>query len=187
MLLHKSVVLDTRVRREAATLAHAGHSVTVVELDPDARGTLDGFARISANPPAWLRRALPFHVYRLAFLAWFLARVVRLRPDAVHAHDAAMLLPGLLGARLTGARLVYDSHELATGVPYRDGAWARFVAGIERLAVPRAAAVITVSGGIADRLQARYGLRKSPHGGAQRLRAAGHPIHGRAPPAAGDR
>ena len=40
-----------------------------------------------------------------------------------------MLLPGLLGARLTGARLVYDSHELATGVPYRDGAWARFVAG----------------------------------------------------------
>ncbi len=71
----------------------------------------------------------------------------------MHAHDAAMLLPGLLGALLTGARLVYDSHELATGVPYRERAWGRFVDGLERLAVPRAAAVITVSDGIADRLQ----------------------------------
>jgi glycosyltransferase involved in cell wall biosynthesis len=162
MLLHKSVAHDSRVRREASALAAAGHDVTVVELDADAAGTLDGFARVSASPPAWVRRALPFHLYRAAFLAWFLARVVRLRPDAVHAHDAAMLLPGLLGARLTRARLVYDSHELATGVPYREGGWARFVAGIERVAVPRAAAVITVSDGIAARLRERYRLRRQP-------------------------
>ena len=94
------------------------------------------------------------------FLASFLRRLLQLRPDVIHAHDAAMLLPGLLGARLTGAKLVYDSHELATGVPYRDGRWARFVSGIERLAVPRAAAVITVSDGIADRLQELYRLRR---------------------------
>jgi glycosyltransferase involved in cell wall biosynthesis len=162
MLLHKSVVHDTRVRREAATLAAAGHAVTVLELDQDARGTLDGFARASVTPPAWVRRALPFHVYRVAFLAVFVAQILRARPDVVHAHDAAMLLPGLLGARLTGARLVYDSHELATGVPYRDGAWARFVAGIERLAVPRASAVMTVSEGIAEQIQKRYGLARRP-------------------------
>jgi glycosyltransferase involved in cell wall biosynthesis len=162
MLLHKSVVHDSRVRREAAALAAAGHSVTVVELDPTAGGTLDGFARVSATPPAWVRHALPFHLYRIACLAWLLGRLLRLRPEAVHAHDAAMLLPGLIGARLAGARLVYDSHELATGVPYRDGGWARFVAGIERLAVPRAAAVITVSEGIADRLTERYRLRGRP-------------------------
>src|SRR3954454_1442004 len=162
MLLHKSVRHDSRVRREAATLAAAGHRVTVVELDAAATGTLDGFTRVSASPPAWVRRTLPFHAYRVAFLLWFLVRLLRLRPDAVHAHDAAMLLPGLIGARLTRARLVYDSHELATGVPYREGGWARFVAGIERLAVPRAAAVITVSDGIAARLQALYGLRRAP-------------------------
>src|SRR5689334_18166778 len=119
MLLHKSVAHDSRVRREGAALVAAGHDVTVVELDAAAGGTLDGFARVSAAPPAWVRRALPFHLYRVAFLAWFLARVVRLRPEAVHAHDAAMLLPGLLGSWLCGARLVYDSHELATGVAYR--------------------------------------------------------------------
>ena len=162
MLLHKSVVYDSRVRREARTLTEAGHRVTVVELDRGARGSLDGFARVSASPPEGVCRALPFHAYRGAFLAGFVARVVQARPDVVHAHDAAMLVPGLLAARFTGARLVYDSHELATGVPYREGGWARFVSAVERLAVPRCAAVITVSDGIAERLQELYGLRRRP-------------------------
>lgn len=162
MLLHKSVVYDSRVQREASALADFGHDVTVIELDRSATGIMRGFRRVSAAPPPWVRRALPFALYRAAFLASFVHRVVALRPDVVHAHDAAMLLPGLIGARLTGARLVYDSHELATGVPYRRGAWAWFVRTIERIAVPRCAAVITVSDGIAERLQALYGLRRRP-------------------------
>ena len=112
----------------------------------------------SVQPPDWMRRRLPFHLYRIAFLVWFVKGLLRLRPDVVHAHDAAMLLPGIIGARLTGARLIYDSHELATSVPYRERAWAWFVAAIERVVVPRCTAVITVSDGIAQRLRARYRL-----------------------------
>ena len=163
MLLHKSVEFDSRVRREAGSLARDGHDVTVLELAdlPDGE-RLDGFARRSVQPPAWMRRRLPFHLYRLAFLIGFVRGLWRLRPDVVHAHDAAMLLPGFLGARLTGARLVYDSHELATSVPYRERAWTWFVATIERVVVPRCAAVITVSDGIAQRLRARYRLPADP-------------------------
>jgi glycosyltransferase involved in cell wall biosynthesis len=167
MLLHKSVEFDSRVRREASTLARAGHEVTVLELAA-VGGTsghpilLDGFARRSVLPPAWLRQRLPFHLYRAAFLWSFVAGIRRVRPDIVHAHDAAMLLPGIIGARLTGARLVYDSHELATSVPYRERLWAAFVAGIEHLVVPRCAAVITVSEGIAQRLRERYRLSRTP-------------------------
>jgi glycosyltransferase involved in cell wall biosynthesis len=163
MLLHKSVEHDSRVRREAAALAAAGHDVTVLELAAVPAGSmLDGFARRSASPPAWLRRGLPFNLYRLAFLAWFVMRLIGLKPDVVHAHDAAMLLPGILGARLTGAKLVYDSHELATSVPYRERTWAWFVGAIERLVVPRCAAVVTVSDGIAIRLRERYRLARTP-------------------------
>ncbi len=169
MLLHKSVLFDSRVRREASALAAAGHDVTVLELayvpsnaGVDGGAQLDGFKRRSVLPPAWLRQRLPFHLYRAAFLWWFVAGIRRVRPDVVHAHDAAMLLPGVIGARLTRARLVYDSHELATSVPYRERLWAWFVGAIERLAVPRCAAVITVSDGIAQRLRARYRLARTP-------------------------
>ena len=105
---------------------------------------------------------LPFHLYRLVFLCGFLAGILRLRPQVIHAHDAAMLLPGLFGARLSGARLIYDSHELASSVPYRERLWAAFVSGIERLSLPRCAAVITVSDGIAQALSERYRLRRTP-------------------------
>ncbi len=163
MLLHKSVQHDSRVRREASALARAGHHVTVLELAPVPAGgsELEGFERRSVLPPASMRRG-PLHLYRLAFLASFISAQVRLRPNVVHAHDAAMLLPGVIGARLTGASLVYDSHELATSVPYRERAWAWFVGAIERLVLPRCAAVITVSDGIALRLRLRYRLPRSP-------------------------
>ena len=164
MLLHRSVAHDSRVRREAATLVEAGHDVTVLELaaiGASEKG-LDGFRRRSALPPPWVRRTLPFTTYRLVFLATFVARGRKLGADVVHAHDAAMLLPGALIARLTGACLVYDSHELATGVEYRSGLWERLVHLLEAALVPRCAAVITVSEGISERLQQRYALRTRP-------------------------
>jgi glycosyltransferase involved in cell wall biosynthesis len=164
MLLHKSVEHDSRVRREARALAAAGHQVTVLHM-PREKGEHDGFgdgfeAR-SINPPAWVRR-LPTAVHRTLFLAAFVLAILRLRPDVVHAHDAAMLAPGLAGAWATGSKLVYDSHELATGVPYRDPVWARGIDLLERFAVPRSDAVLTVSPGIAEELRRRYGLRRRP-------------------------
>ena len=124
MLLHKSVEHDSRVRREAPALAEAGHEVAVLELEPPARGharRLRRACRPRRRPGSAARcRSTPT---ASCFLAVVPAPARRSsRPDVVHAHDAAMLLPGLLGARLTRAKLVYDSHELATGVPYRDGA-----------------------------------------------------------------
>ena len=165
MLLHKSVEHDSRVRREAKSLAAAGHDVTVVHLPSDRHADhlhLDGFRVVCATPPTWLRRALPLRAYRIAFLLAFVREAVRARPEVVHAHDAPMLAPGLLAARLGRAKLVYDSHELATGVPYRERFWARMVVTLERIALPRCAAVITVSDGIADRLRDIYRLRQRP-------------------------
>ena len=164
MLLHKSVEFDSRVRREASALAGAGHEVVVLELAPVPAEAqeLDGFKRRSVLPPPWIRRRLPSLGYRPLMLLWFVRGLLAAHPDVIHAHDAAMLLPGLIGGRLTRARLVYDSHELATSVPYRERGWAWFVEQVERFVVPRCAAVVTVSDGIAAALQRRYGLRERP-------------------------
>lgn len=166
MLLHKEVDYDARVRREARALADAGHRVTVLDLprDPGAgeRVLAGGVVARSVTPPRWGRRKLPGQLHRGIFLGSFVRAAVRLRPDVVHAHDAAMLAPGLLAARLAGARLVYDSHELATGVQWRTRFWAFVVRTLERVAVPRADAVVTVSDGIARTLRVRYRLPRAP-------------------------
>ncbi len=163
VLLHKSVEFDSRVRRESGTLAAMGHEVIVLELASDraADENLDGFVRRSCLPSPAIRR-LPFRLYRIAFMLKFVKEIAALRPDVVHAHDVAMLLPGVVGARLVGAQLVYDAHELATSVPYRERVWARLVAVIERVVITRCSAVITVSDGIAARLRDRYALRVTP-------------------------
>jgi glycosyltransferase involved in cell wall biosynthesis len=165
MLLHKSVEHDARVRREARALAEAGHEVTVVHLprgdDRPGEAASEGYELVSANPGDWAER-LPGGPRR----AVTVARIARLGrgadPDVVHAHDAAMLAPGWTAARGAGVRLLYDSHELATGVPYHSGSWAVLVRSVERLFVPRCAAVITVSDGIAERLRERYDLERLP-------------------------
>ena len=165
MLLHKNVEHDARVRREARALHSAGYEVVVVHLPPAgssvAPAATDGYELRSATStglagrlPGTLRRSLA--AARLARLA------AAERPDVVHAHDAAMLAPGWLAARRVAAKLVYDSHELATGVPYRSPAWAALVAAVERAFVSSADAVITVSDGIAEHLQSKYLLAERP-------------------------
>lgn len=81
------------------------------------------------------------------------------KPDIVHAHELAMLLAGSRIARSTGAKVVYDSHELETG---RNGVWGRWEKWIrgraERWLIGRADRVITVSDSIAEHLEQMYAI-----------------------------
>ena len=80
-----------------------------------------------------------------------------LAPDVVHANDPDTL-PAATAAIQSGAALVYDAHELAS---HRSNTsrWERWLdLRAERRFAPRAAAVITVSPGIAEILENRYGI-----------------------------
>src|SRR5436190_5910633 len=163
MLLQRTSRFDNRVLREARSLAAAGHTVTIVELAPGDGASVpvaDGVSRLSALPPPAIKRWIPFKLHRLVSGFTIARAAARLRPDVVHAHDVAMLPSGWLAARLTRARLVYDTHEYALGVAYRTRAYALLVRLVERLFVPRSDAVITVSGSIAARLGEIYRLRR---------------------------
>jgi glycosyltransferase involved in cell wall biosynthesis len=162
VLLHKTVVHDGRVLREAGALAGAGLDVVIVHLPSDEDEEVAGSFRLrSATPPKWTRR-LPRTLWRIIALGSIALGARAERPDAVHANDIATLIPGYFAARLSGAKLVYDTHEYAVGVPYRKAVWAWLAATIERLLIRRCDAVITVSDGIAERLQDRYGLERRP-------------------------
>jgi glycosyltransferase involved in cell wall biosynthesis len=160
MLLQRSVEHDSRVRREASALAADGYRVTLLELSPTG-GELSGVERRSILPHR-LVRLLPLRLLQPVFSVAFLVGILRERADIVHAHDPATLLPGVVGARLTGARVVYDTHELASGVYYRAGVLRQVVLRIERFGIRRANLVVTVSESIASRLTEQYRLKRKP-------------------------
>jgi glycogen(starch) synthase len=182
MLVKSDVLHDARVRREAESLAAAGHEVTVIgEQRPapqsrldlafdgvEIRWTKDRAAAVAATTargraPAFVRWAgLPWH--RRRAIRQFQRRAAAIcadqQPDVVHAHDFSALRVGAELAARTGARLVYDSHECWTGrrlegrpEPLGRASDRR----IERRLGTRADHVLTVSTGIADWMHQQYG------------------------------
>jgi len=184
MLVATSLASDTRVLREATTLAGAGHAVHMIgkQVPPDwspppgvtassaGAGSVfraDGapsLGRTRLAPPVRAVRwvLLPQHRNQ-AFGRWAHAAEqdgAQREYDAVHAHDFTALEAGARLAARRGVPLVYDSHELWSGRP-RLGrptpvqTW-REKREEGRLGA-RAAAVITVGDGVAAALRLMFG------------------------------
>lgn len=101
------------------------------------------------------------HVEALRYLNDFGATcgalVRRLGPDVVHAHDLITLSGGAIAAARTGARLVYDAHELETHTNYDSLSpqTKRWIARYERALIGQGS-VVTVCDSIADWLRDEY-------------------------------
>lgn len=163
MLVRNAFTHDTRVEREARTLANAGYRATVVaEAGPElpVREERDGFRVVRLA-----RRGPPIPGLRFLVHRWRLARAVeRTRPDLLHAHDAdALQVIGPLGRRRR-IPVIYDSHELWLGrsarghSPLYHRLAQAYYRGIERRYVPTAAAVIVANPPAAPELERRYGI-----------------------------
>jgi glycogen synthase len=185
MLVWTDVAGDSRVLREATTLADAGHSVHVIGrnvpgdfkpppgVSTSSAGRTSALKRASGNltshrmsSPVRLARwaLMPSHV-AAAHRAWVRAARADASPrgfDVVHAHDFTALELGSELASAGGVPLVYDSHEYWAGRPPGGRPTplqnARERTSERRLGA-RAAAVLTVGDGIAERLLDDYGWR----------------------------
>lgn len=186
MLVATSVATDTRVLREARTLVEAGNSVHIVGrsvpegfdagegITVSSVGTSSVFRAVGQaslsgrklTAPVRLARwvLLPQH-RRSSFGRWANGahEVVKGREfDVVHAHDFTALAVGESLAREHGVPLVYDSHELWSGLPREHRPTPLADRGERRLEAQlggRAAAVLTVCDGVADALRRQYGWR----------------------------
>lgn len=186
MALYGDLTYDSRVRREARTLARAGYDISLVCLANESRATdlpenvkvlvhrptltpvLPGspnpFAegprdRISAAARSmrWLR------AYGRNLRAWGRAAVAMCGPvDIWHAHDLTGLAAIAPVANKT-ALIVYDSHELfldnetALRLPRPARTLLR---AYERRLVSRVSAVVTVNDGFAGVLRQQYKPRR---------------------------
>ena len=116
-----------------------------------------------AGPPIPLPRAIKSRLRAFClFLSW-LSKGLRLNAHVYHAHDLDTLRIAYLCSRATGAKLVYDSHELFVEWQQNKcgaspGVVKRYEA-LERRLAPAADLVITVSDGIARELSRLYSIR----------------------------
>jgi glycosyltransferase involved in cell wall biosynthesis len=156
---------DARVWKEARSLAHAGRSVSLTGTAYDIGGKRrrrDESGVEVLEIPFGHRDRPKSYVRRLAALARVSAEVVRTSARVYHSHDIHVGPASWLAARLRGAKLVYDGHEL-WGEPYGPGLRARLVARtgalIERLMVRTSDVVITTNPSRAEVLRQRYGRR----------------------------
>ena len=162
MLVLNTFTHDTRVLKEAQTLAEAGHRVTVWALGDGAltaHEQRNGFEvkRWQSHVERW-----PARVPGLMLLEQLVAitrRLCREEADVYHAHDANALSIAYLASRLRQAALVYDAHELWVGTPGRD--WKsrgrlKVWKLAERSLINRTQAVITVNPLVAQQLNRLY-------------------------------
>lgn len=173
MLVWNTLEHDARVRREAGTLCRAGYEVSVyclhapgktvrkevlpsgvhvqrVGFRPGARLVEEGRGRSSAL-------SMMFSVVLVQVS--MLMRIAFSRPEVVHAHDVNMLPIGWLAARLSGARLVYDAHEISTSrEDYQH--LRRLVARLEAWLMRRVEATITTTATRARYFSRAYGVSR---------------------------
>lgn len=159
---------DSRVLKECQTLAVNGHRVSVLALHEEPLADMEeqAFAtvrRVRLRTRTWskhpLMQVLKYAECTVRMARWGVAE----GPDVVQANDLEALPIGFLIARLTRARLVYDSHELwedVTSVRRYPPLLLRFLLFLERSLARRADAVITVSGRIARRMASQMQIRE---------------------------
>jgi len=182
MLAQSPVAGDSRILREASTLAASGHEVHIIgreipdDFAPPAGVTVSsiGMARGYGSPPGPRRRPPPMRAARWLLLpehrravehAWVeqardVAGTTGPSPDVVHAHDFNTLPLGVELSRRFGARLVYDAHEFWSGRPRIGRPTPLRTARERRLEKEfgrQAAAVLTVGEGVATALREDYG------------------------------
>ena len=172
MLITNEAVSDGRVMRAAGALAQ-NYAVEVVGwLRPERRERV--LSKTSALPfklhlvELWTARHLPKNA--LGYAGRYLEMLVRMlrvgnsiKPHIIHAHETDALLIGYFLKKITGAKLIYDAHEL-----YREqGVWrsrlvVRVMSQLETCLMRRCDEIIACNRHRADIMYKEYGAPFSP-------------------------
>ena len=159
MPVYNEIDYDGRVQRSAHALGQH-FDVTVFAVDSGKGYANPAFAVTAIRLPKIKRFKGLLHLYFWARL-WLTALVSR--PTVVHGQDFFMAFPGWLAARISGARFVYDAHELI--IPEKDLQQSRrdrFFYWSESWAVTRAELVIAANGERAKCMEEHYHLPSTP-------------------------
>jgi glycosyltransferase involved in cell wall biosynthesis len=159
MILAEPCHNDSRVMREAKTLAAAGYELVILALHKKGLEQVEGrdgykIIRLCSWLPgnsvvAMIMKEIFFYICSFVHILW-------IRPAVCHIHNPRALMPGVCAAKLVGAKIIYDSW--AEAVHRTDFLrWIfRVVVGIENYFACRVDVVFAVSGSIGKILRRRF-------------------------------
>jgi len=164
-LVRNNFVSDSRILKETQSLVESGvvGEIEIVALGDEhlpEHETL-GPGRSVWRVPLATRARLPKDLasQSVKYAEWA-ARIVkrhaRQRWDVIHCHDLSPLPIAVALQKRTGARLVYDAHELETEMMGLTGVRQRLARQVERRLMPRVDALITVSPSIVQWYRDHY-------------------------------
>ena len=170
MLLTSDVERDTRVLNEAETLSKE-YDVTI--LVPDNGVSYTAKKSFKVEKVKFFKLGL--HLFNLFFIMTALIKAARKEnADIYHGHDLHGLVIGYFAAKSLHKKLVYDSHELWTGMPHFSNLiGVRWVLPIlEKMGMKKVEKGISSTDSYADILEKKYGksflaLRNIPIVGTQ--------------------
>ncbi|MCY2987484.1 MAG: glycosyltransferase [Planctomycetota bacterium] len=157
MAVYNPIEFDGRVKRACACIAPE-FELTLVCL-PSANEYRNDAFRIERLAPAGGGR-----IARLVSFWWQIARTARrLRAEVVYVHDFFLPLAGWMAARVCGARLIYDAHELIVPVSgVRLTPKERLFYWCEQFTVSKADLVIAANPERAEVMRSHYALEERP-------------------------
>jgi glycosyltransferase involved in cell wall biosynthesis len=120
MLLTNPFRPDPRVHKEARALVAAGHEVAILAWDrdkgPSAAANVDGIEVRRFGPRSAFSNILLFVATLPLFWLGCVWTMLREDWDIVQCNDLDTLPAGLLAAKIRGKPLVYDAHEIYSGM-----------------------------------------------------------------------
>jgi len=151
MLLSNAFLSDPRVLNEATALIGAGYEVTLFAWDRGEgvpkKELKDGISirRFSfpSRHAAGIRQVFPLSII---WLQWFVAGLFQ-KFDVLHCHDFDTLPIGWLLARIKGKKVIFDSHEVYSGMMkgHLDRKWMRCLRALEHFFINKIDALIVPS------------------------------------------
>lgn len=159
---------ESRILRITDALAQAGifdriEVVGVARADLPAAQALDAKRSLVRLPRKLFARSEGFAAKLVRTVEWSVRVLASLRGRKVaciNAHSLAVLPLCVLAAKMTGARLVYDTHELETETVAAHGMRQRLARSVERMFIRSCDMVCVVSDSIADWYAREYGIAR---------------------------
>ena len=158
---------DSRVLKECHSLKKAGYDVSVLALHDDSEGLAEQDVvagiptkRIRLVSKKWSKNPIVQGIKYLEFMVR--AQIDCHQAEVLHCNDLNALIVGAVAKILSFGRLkiVYDAHELECEAGARSKWGQKLLELAERLVIPFADQILTVSPSIAEDYVRRYGVTK---------------------------